>query len=158
MGWTVPGVEKNSTRSDLQDTSLGRTFFDTNVLIYAFDDKAPAKQERAQQLLSDIPVDAIVLSGQVLGEFYWAALRKLALTSDQARSVIDWLSSFHIVPVGRNLVRGAIDLSTSARIAYWDALIVKAAATASCHRVLTEDLNHLQVIDGVQVVNPFRDV
>jgi predicted nucleic acid-binding protein len=34
---------------------------------------------------------------------------------------------------------------------------VKAARTGACHRLLTEDLHHGQVIDGVRVENPFLD-
>jgi predicted nucleic acid-binding protein len=36
-----------------------------------------------------------------------------------------------------------------------DALIVRAAAEAGCTLLLSEDLNDGQVIDGVQVENPF---
>lgn len=141
-------------------TALVRTFLDTTILTYAFDDSEPLKQARSQELLDTIPFDSIVLSGQVLGEFYWTSTRKIPmpLTASEARDVVSWLSSFVIVPIDQYLARGAIDLGESAKIAYWDALIIKAAASMSCERVLTEDLNHGQVIDGVQIVNPFLEL
>jgi len=40
-------------------------------------------------------------------------------------------------------------------ISYWDALIVSAAARLRCDTLLSEDLNHGEVIAGVRIVNPF---
>ena len=56
--------------------SVERCFLDTNVLIYLFDNDSPAKQARAQALL-DEEQDRIVLSTQILGEFYVNVTRKL---------------------------------------------------------------------------------
>ena len=42
------------------------------------------------------------------------------------------------------------------QLAWWDALIVEAAALACCDSLLTEGFNAGQVIGGVEVVNPFR--
>jgi predicted nucleic acid-binding protein len=41
-------------------------------------------------------------------------------------------------------------------LSFWDALILKSASMAGCGRVLSEDLNHGQVIDGVTIENPLR--
>lgn len=140
-------------------TTLGRTFFDSNVLVYAFDDSAPAKQKQAQELLNGVPIDSLVLSTQVLGEFYWTATRKIPapLTRAEARSVVNWLSDFLIIPIEKGIVLEALALCESAQIAYWDALIVAAAKSAGCTRILSGDLNHGQVIDGVRIENPFLD-
>lgn len=133
----------------------GRAFFDTNILVYAFDTEEPEKQAIAQRLVAETPL--IVLSAQVLGEFYWTATRKLPqpLPRDQARSVVEWFSYMTVVAINDDLVRSAIALSDLASIAYWDALIVKAASSSGCSLLLTEDLNHGQVIDGVRIENPF---
>jgi predicted nucleic acid-binding protein len=40
-------------------------------------------------------------------------------------------------------------------LSFWDALIVRAAAEARCDVLLSEDLNHGQVIDGVRIEDPF---
>ena len=56
-----------------------RSFFDTKVLVYLFDDDAPEKQRRAQQLLQDeVGQGRAILSTQVLQEFYVTVTRKLA--------------------------------------------------------------------------------
>ena len=43
------------------------------------------------------------------------------------------------------------------RLSYWDSLIVEAALSAGAGVLFTEDLQHGQRIDDLQIVNPFRD-
>lgn len=50
----------------------GRAFVDTNVLVYLFDDDEPVKQGQARQLRADPDGPDLVVSAQVLGEFYVA--------------------------------------------------------------------------------------
>ncbi|HEY2296054.1 MAG TPA: PIN domain-containing protein [Thermoanaerobaculia bacterium] len=55
-----------------------RVFFDTNVLVYLFDTDSPAKQAQARDLLTEHARSGrIVLSSQVLQEFYVTVTRKL---------------------------------------------------------------------------------
>jgi predicted nucleic acid-binding protein len=61
-----------------------RVFLDTNVLVYLFDADDPAKQRRVQDLLSNREVRArLILSTQVLQEFYVSVTRKLATPLEQ---------------------------------------------------------------------------
>ncbi len=53
------------------------------------------------------------------------------------------------------MVRRAIDTSRRFRIAVWEAMIVEAARSAGCDRVLTEDLQAGQDFDGISIENPF---
>jgi predicted nucleic acid-binding protein len=53
------------------------------------------------------------------------------------------------------MVRRAIDTSRGFRIAVWDAMIVEAARSAGCDRVLSEDLQPGQDFDGIIIENPF---
>jgi predicted nucleic acid-binding protein len=43
------------------------------------------------------------------------------------------------------------------QISFWDALIVAAAKAASCRYLLTEDFQSGQDLEGLLVVNPFRN-
>jgi predicted nucleic acid-binding protein len=52
-------------------------------------------------------------------------------------------------------IRAAVGLAGQARISFWDALIVVAAARAGATVLYTEDLNDGQEILGVQISNPF---
>lgn len=143
----------------MEATEPGRAFLDTNVLVYTFDTADEAKQQRAQSLLREIPAASLVVSAQVLGEFFWTVTRRLEtpLGRDAALAAVDRFSRLGVVVIDKHLVRAAIELTGSASISYWDALIVKAARFGACRRLLTEDLNHGQVIDGVRVENPFLD-
>ncbi|MDR1634943.1 MAG: hypothetical protein LBS27_08530 [Bifidobacteriaceae bacterium] len=49
-----------------------------------------------------------------------------------------------------------IELSRTHQLAYWDGLVIAAAAGAGCPLVLTEDLADGAVIGGVAIRNPFR--
>jgi predicted nucleic acid-binding protein len=132
------------------------TFLDTNVLVYAFDRGDERKRAIAQEVLEDATID-IVVSAQVLSEFYWTVTRKLTprLADDVAHDVVHHLAEGDVVPIDGALVDAAIGLARRHRIALWDAAILVAASRAGCHEVLSEDLNDGEVIAGVRVRNPF---
>ncbi len=132
-------------------------FVDTNVLVYLFDVDAPDKRARAQALLRE-EKDCIVLSIQVLGEFYVTVTRKFteSLSRESAARAVDAFSRFRVQPVHPETVNAAIRRSRSTLLSYWDALIVEAALTAGAGVLFTEDLQDGQRIEGLQIVNPFR--
>lgn len=138
--------------------SVDPWFVDTNILVYAYDDDSPRKRAMARQLLLE-KAEQIVLSTQVLGEFYVTVTRKLARPLDALRAVeaVDALCTFTVRPLGAELVRSAVRRSRSAPLSYWDALIVESAIDAGATVLLTEDLQHGQTFGHLRVVNPFRD-
>lgn len=139
----------------------GRRFVDTNVLVYLFDADAPAKRERARELLASDGVEGrLVISTQVLQELFVTLTRKLAvpLAPDRALTVLDSLDELPVTTIDRPLVRAAAELSIRHRISLWDALIVEAARAGGCLVLLTEDLQHGWEVAGIRVENPFRDL
>ena len=137
---------------------LDRTFIDTNVLVYAYDRDDPIKQSQAMQLLGEgIEEQTAVVSAQVLGEFFNTVTRKIPdrLSAEEAQEAVDAISSLQVVALDLALVRRAIGTQMLYQISYWDALIVAAAESADCTRILTEDLNPGQSYHGIVVVNPF---
>ncbi len=136
-----------------------RTFVDTNVFVYAVDEAEPAKRDIAERVLASGEYGELVLSTQVLSEFYVTVTRKLdgRISETEALEGLDRLSLYPVIPVDTALVRRAVEISRSSQLSYWDGLIVATAAQAGCGRLLTEDLNDGQEIDSVRVVNPFRD-
>ena len=134
------------------------SFVDTNVLVYVFDDDSPRKQETARRIL-DEEADRVVLSTQVLGEFYATVTRKLAkpLTPSRAIDAVDALSALPVRGLGPETVRAAVRRSASSRLSYWDALIIETALDAAATVLLTEDLQHGQTFGRLRVLNPFRD-
>jgi len=138
--------------------SADRAFLDTNVLVYIFDHDEPSKGRRAQGLLAQATPGGLAVSAQVMSEFYVTVTRKLSrpLDEDAALEAVEWLGLLNVVAIDSDTVRAAIATSRSARISYWDALIVSAAQAGGCERLLTEDLNHGQTIGSVRVENPFH--
>lgn len=135
-----------------------RLFLDTNVLVYADDAAAGAKQRIAQDVLERaLRRGVAVLSTQVLEEYFVIATRKLHLDAAAARRRVELLSTLDVVEIDVPTILSAIDLHRLHTIAFWDALVVQCAALAGCARLLTEDLQHGRSYAGVTAENPFRD-
>lgn len=130
-------------------------FVDTNVLLYAVDDRDPRKQQTAVSLLVAIS-DDMAVSTQVLQEFYWNATKKLRKSPAAALEVVEHFSRRHVIVVTPNLIVASVDTSERYKISFWDAMIVEAAATAQCRTLYTEDLHPGQRIRGVRIQNPFK--
>jgi len=135
-----------------------RTFVDTNVWVYAVDGADPAKQARARAVVSPSPDTDLVVSSQVLSEFYVTVTRKLLrpVAAEDARRMLEQLRRLPVVAIDAEHVLDALDGSQSCGISYWDALIVVAAQTAGCTRILSEDLADGGSYGNVRVENPFR--
>ena len=133
-----------------------RAFVDTNVFVYASDEDAKRKRDRARRLVRELArADSLVISTQVLQEFFVVATRKLGLSADAARRRVVTMRKLDVVQVDPELILGAIDLHRLHAISFWDALVVRAASVAGCACLLTEDLAAGATIDGVRIENPF---
>lgn len=134
-----------------------RRFLDTNVLLYADDANAGEKRQRAKKILVDsLSSGTGVISTQVLQEFFAVSTRKLGVDPALARRKVELMATMDLVQVDLDLILAAIDLSRLHSFSFWDGLIVRAAATAGCQVLLSEDLQHDRVVDGVRIQNPFR--
>lgn len=134
-----------------------RSFIDTNVLVYAFDDADPVKQERALQIMATAADGQIVLSTQILQEFYVTVTRKLRrpVPVERAAAAVAALARLNVVSVDSPMVLAAIATHRRYQISLWDALVVEAARAAGCARVWSEDLQSGMQIAGLAVENPF---
>ena len=137
-----------------------KCFVDTNVLIYAFDSGAPSKQAIAQTLLDRLTDDdALVLSTQVLKEFFSVVTRRIKqpLKADVAEQTVRHFARFPVIGTDVSLLLLAITRHRRDRISLWDALIVEAARRAKAIILYTEDLQDGRDFDGLKVENPFRE-
>lgn len=133
-----------------------RVFIDTNVFLYADDLDAGAKRERAQEILHRAFTDGNgVISTQVLQEFFVGSTRKLGVPSEIARRKVELLARLDVVTIQPTLILDAIDLHRLHALSFWDALILRAASSSGCRRLLTEDLQSGRTIAGVHIENPF---
>lgn len=136
----------------------GRAFFDTNVLVYLFDEDSPLKQKEARELFDrHARAGHIVLSPQVLQEFYVTVTRKLAthLSQEAALETVTNLSAFPLVPVDGSTVLRAVQLHQGEVLSFWDALIVQAALEGSCKTLFSEDMQNGRKFGELTIVDPF---
>ena len=137
----------------------GKTFVDTNVLVYAHDADQPAKRALARRVLDELWKERTgALSVQVLQEFYVTVTQKIPkpLTAAAAQEIVGAYSPW-CRETGAAEISTAFRIESESRISFWDALIFASALKAGAERVVTEDLNPGQVISGVRVENPFAE-
>jgi len=142
-------------------TASGRTFVDTNVLLYAHDASEKEKQPIARALLEELWADRSgVLSTQVLQEFYVVATRKFQppMRRSEARELIALYATWTVVQVDVELILDATILEERAQVSFWDGLIVEAARRAGAIRLVSEDLQDGRRIAGLVIEDPFITV
>jgi predicted nucleic acid-binding protein len=133
-------------------------FLDTNVLLYAVDDKDAEKRDRARHWLTACWQRRCGrLSTQVLSEFYANVRKKFdsAISAGDARAEVRRYQNWKPWVIDHPTVETAWAVESRYGLNYWDALVVAAAQHQGCTVVLTEDLQHGQQIDSVRIVNPF---
>ncbi|KUG25446.1 pin domain protein [hydrocarbon metagenome] len=131
-------------------------FIDTNILIYTIDNHYPKKKIISRELIAKLFEDASgIISTQVLQEFYYTAVNKLNSDPKIIKALLKSFEDLEIVQINTTIIHNAIDCSITNKISFWDALIITAAESANCNKLFSEDLNNGQVINGVEIVNPF---
>ena len=134
-----------------------RSFFDTNILIYADDKANPPKQCRSLDLISEhrrARTGAVSL--QVLQEYFVTVTRKLHVDAVIARRKVELLAEFDVAAPTVSDILAAIDLHRLHGFSFWDALVIRSAKQAGCSILFSEDMQAAREIDGLQIVNPFR--
>lgn len=135
----------------------GKAFFDTNILLYMYSAADPRKQARARQAFEECcDYNQIVLSTQVIQEFYAAGLRKLAIPREVLQALTVAFLDLSPVQIGPSHIREALWGEGHYQISFWDALILAAAESAGAAVLYTEDLNDGQQYGSLLVENPFR--
>jgi predicted nucleic acid-binding protein len=133
-----------------------RIFVDTNVLLYAHDQQEGRKREIAKPIVADlVRTGRGALSTQILQELYVNVTRKARLPPAEARELVRDYATWHVESIDVSRILHAADLSERHTISFRDGLIIAAAAAAGAEKILTEDLQHGQTIDGVRIENPF---
>ena len=134
-----------------------RSFFDTNILVYADDKAAPAKQRRSIDLIAEHRrARSGVVSLQILQEYFVTVTRKLHVESSIARRKVELLAEFYVAVPDVSDILAAIDLHRLHNLSFWDALVIRSAKQSGCTVLFSEDMQHTRDIDGLQIVNPFR--
>ncbi|MBM3341914.1 MAG: PIN domain-containing protein [Betaproteobacteria bacterium] len=134
-----------------------RWSLDTNILVYSVDLDAGARHDRAIELFELLTPDNCVLSLQSLSEFYAAVTRKkLMPMADAMAQIDDWQQLFPVVAAkGATLTRALAGVKRY-QLSFWDALLWATVREARVDTLLSEDFQHEQLLEGVQIINPFK--
>jgi predicted nucleic acid-binding protein len=131
-------------------------FLDTNVLLYAIDDSAPAKQAQALALIAQLERDQSgVVSTQVLLEYNSNLTRKFKASRHSAARLTSAFAKWHVVSNDAALVLRALARSVESDLSIWDATVVEAAVLSGADTLYSEGLSHGQRFGALTVVNPF---
>lgn len=136
---------------------------DTNVLVYRFDARFPAKQAVADALLrAGIAADRIRIAHQAILEFVAATTRPqrdgtTILPSDVARlEAEDLLRQFDVIHPDDRIVRAALQGMAAYGLSLWDAHMWAYAEVHELGVLYSEDFEHERWYGGVLVLDPFR--
>lgn len=131
-------------------------FFDTNILLYAYDTDAGEKRAVASRLVASALREPTrtAISVQVLQEFFVNFTRS-GQSDESAATLVDDFSAWKIVANTHELFLEGLHARARWQLSLWDAMIVAAALQAGAPVLYTEDLNHGQSYGPVRAINPF---
>ncbi|MFZ0955358.1 MAG: PIN domain-containing protein [Candidatus Sulfotelmatobacter sp.] len=137
----------------------GRFFLDTNIFVYTFDAKAPAKAKRAARLIRQAAdTGEGIVSYQVVQEFFNVALRRFShpmSTAEAEQYLITVFRPLLAVHSSSAIYVEAFRLAGKHRFAWYDSLILAAALEGHCKTLYSEDLQDGREIEGLRIENPF---
>ncbi len=132
----------------------GKTLLDTNIVVYLYSGDEPEKRATAIALIEQ---NNVTVSTQVLSELANTLSRKFGLAFDVvAQAVAEVRDACTVTPVMPDTITKALALAQKYKYSYYDSLILATALSAGCNTLVTEDMQHGQVIEEVMTVrNPF---
>jgi predicted nucleic acid-binding protein len=129
---------------------------DTNILVYAEGVHGKPREARARAIVDRLAPESTLLPAQALGELYAVLVRKAGRSREQARdAVLKWGDAFPIIETSSPVLLQAMELSARHHLAFWDAIILSAAADANCRLLLSEDFQDGFTWSGVTIADPF---
>ena len=135
-----------------------RIFVDTNILVYAHDLSAGERHDRASAIIVSLwEAETGVVSTQVLQELYVTITRKIRdpLNPSEAREIIRNYLAWPVQVNDPETTTLASEIEEKNGLSFWDSLIVAAALRLQANKIITEGLNHGQIIESILVENPF---
>jgi predicted nucleic acid-binding protein len=131
---------------------------DTNVLVYAFDGRDPAKQAAALEIMRLLGASGGVLALQVIGEFQNAMVKRLKMPAALAAAKgQELLASFRTFPYDDVAVERATASFATSRFSYWDGLLLASAERAGLRYLITEDMHDGAEFGALEIVHAFDD-
>jgi predicted nucleic acid-binding protein len=135
---------------------------DTNVLVYRFDSRFPAKQKIATGILRQgIVENSVRLPHQAIVEFVAAVTRPIRghiilKQADALREAEEFLRQFTVLYPNEAILREAVRGCAAYQLNWFDAHLWSYAEHYGLPEILTEDFQHDRLFGSVRVVNPFK--
>lgn len=134
-----------------------RVTFDSNILVYAYDEGDP-RRPFASGLLGRAVGRDCVLTVQSLAEFFCVSTRKGKAPADAVLAEIARMrAAFEIVASDADCVEEAAVTANRHKLQFWDAMMLATARKAGCQLLLSEDGHDGLRLNGVTFINPFRE-
>ncbi len=134
----------------------GRSFIDTNIIVYAHDSDAGEKHRVAAAKLEELwrKDTPPAVSIQVLQETY-AVLMKKGMPARELSQLIEDLLKWDVIVNNETVLLEGMRLQHKFKISIWDAFIIAAAKEAGARNIISEDLSHTVEYEGIKIFNPF---
>jgi predicted nucleic acid-binding protein len=136
-----------------------KVFLDTNIIIYAYDVSAGDKHAIARKIMVDLWDSGLgVISTQVLQEFFVNVTQKIPKLLDKrlTKDILSDLLKWDVVVNDGESILEAVEILFKYGYSFWDSLIIEAAMRSGSEVLLSEDLTHGQIINGLTINNPFK--
>jgi len=139
-------------------------FFDTNIIVYAYDTSEKIKQGICVQLMEKAFNNDIVgvVSNQVLGEVFKGLTENIEkpISVENAEKIItdiiesdNWIKINYDHLTVRKTIGGIVK---TAKVSFWDALIAETMKENGVTKIYTENERDFKKIPGIKVINPFK--
>jgi predicted nucleic acid-binding protein len=124
-------------------------FLDTNILVYTYSDTEIEKQAMARKLVLG---NFSFVSTQVLQELANTLNRKFKKPWSEITVAVK-----EVHTNSEATILQACKIADRYKFSFYDSLVIAAALECNCSKLYSEDLNHLQRIEGkITIINPFR--
>ena len=135
---------------------------DTNVLVYRFDERYPAKQARATALLrAGLSDRTLKLPHQAVVEFVSVVSRParggapILPPADARREAEELLAIYEVLYPTEDVVRVALRGADAYQLSWYDAHLWAYAQHFGLDTLYSEDFQHDRLYGRVRVINPF---
>jgi len=138
-------------------------FYDTTILIYAYDEFEPRKKQISEKLVVEIfqGKRKAFISNQVLAELFSVLTTKMRkpISPEIAEKIVqNFIESENWVKTNYNekTVKSAMSTAKIFKPSFWDSLIAETMKENGINKIITENEKDFRKIPGIKVINPFK--
>lgn len=138
-------------------------FFDTNIIVYAYDASEAKKQEICVRLLESVYEKKItgVVSNQVIGEVFKGLTENIEkpISVEDAKLVIENITdsdSWVKINYDHETVKRAVLTVKLHKTSFWDTVIAETMKENGLVKIYTENEKDFKKIPGIKVINPLK--